>query len=483
MSAVPSYDNRERARAERERRRRRIQSPTLDAGWPSLFEYRNRTTGRYYEPHHDAEYAWVASDTPRYALCRGGEGSGKSVAGIIKDLERLKRGMRGVLVSPDLPHFKKSVWLELRDWIPWDLVVEKYRYRGDASWEPSGMFQLPFVNGALLICGGISEPRAWEGPNVHFAHFDEARRARTAAALKVLDGRVRLTGPAGEPPQLWLTTTPSKHWLYQYFGPLIRHHETNAIDDPFASFKQRSSDLVLRTADNERSTYMGFAAERGHSLESDAERAELLEGEWADVLDVRRLVPQILWWDACAEAMPVPTRSEPMVIAADAGISNDSFALVGVTRHPDPARRVDTIAVRYCQIWSPRELGHDIDFMEIQDEIIRLARAFNIIEVAYDKYQLHQMMSYLVNNGIVYTQEFSQQSAREVADKALRDGIVQRKVAHDGDRRLRAHVDNAVVRLSQNDGRLRIEKQSDGLKVDAAVALSMATARCLALNL
>ena len=122
--------------------------------------------------------------------------------------------------SPDLPHFKRSLWPEFSRWCPWDQVVPEQRYRSKFSWEPRAPFSLAFRNGTTLLCGGIDDPGAWEGPNVSFIHFDEPRRKKTAYALKTLAGRPRIPGPKGEPPQFYLTTTPRKHWLHEYYGPL-----------------------------------------------------------------------------------------------------------------------------------------------------------------------------------------------------------------------------------------------------------------------
>ena len=186
-----------------------------------------------------------SANAPRYQLFKGGEGGGKSVAGIVKTLNRIKCGMSGALCSPDLPHFKKSLWPEFQRWCPWQMVVPSQRYRGAFEWSPYAPFELAFVNGAKLYCGGIEEPMAWEGGNISFAHLDEARRMKDAAALKVLDGRVRIAGADGTPPQLWITTTPRKNWLFEYFGPML-------TDDPRAAFKHDSQVVTLFTSDNER---------------------------------------------------------------------------------------------------------------------------------------------------------------------------------------------------------------------------------------
>lgn len=77
------------AAAELELRRRRRER----MAWPAV--YTNSDTGHTYEPHTEDERLAVYLDKPRYVLLKGGEGSGKSVAGIIKALHKLRRGLYG----------------------------------------------------------------------------------------------------------------------------------------------------------------------------------------------------------------------------------------------------------------------------------------------------------------------------------------------------------------------------------------------------
>lgn len=375
------------------------------ANWPSL--YINSETGKPYEPHHADEERFVHSDAPRYFLAKGGEGSGKSVAGIIKDLERLRRGMSGIMVSPDFEHLKKSLWAEFRRWCPANVAVEKDRYRLRADWEPSRPFEMHFLSQAgiaTLYCGGIEDPSGWEGPNVHFAHFDEARRHKTAEALKVLAGRVRMRGPNGEPPQLFLTTTPRKHWLFEYFGEGVE-------DDPHASFKASAEAVTLRTSDNAQNLDENYERER-RSVLTEAEARVVMDAEWEDIDDVDKFLPSMIWWGACREDLPVLTRSEPLLLAADAAVSGDTFGLVGVGRHPS---REDALAVRLVRAWEPR--GKALEYDEIEKEIRSLCKACNILKIVYDPYQLHQMMTRLKNDRVVLTEPFNQGAERLIADK------------------------------------------------------------------
>jgi len=409
---------------------------------------------------------------------RGGEGSGKSCAGIIKVLERARRGMSCIMASPDFEHFKKSLWPEFVRWCPADCVVAHQRYRLSPSWEAAKQFELFILSqtGTIvtLYCGGMDDPASWEGGNVSCAHLDEARRKSTPEALKVLDGRVRIAGPQGEPPQLWLTTTPRKHWLYEYFGELLP-------DDPRAAFKRDSLVVTLSTEDNERAGNLavGYTQQRGQSL-TESERRVLLAAEWEDIDEAERFLPSIAWWDACQETLPPVTRNEPLVLGVDAGVTNDYFALVGVTRHPQ--RKAD-VAVRYVRVWKPQ--GKPLDFDAIERELIEtlLKRKdlYNLAQIAYDKYQLHQMMQHLKQ--FVWCKEFNQNEERKIADKQLLDLIQTRRIAHDGNAELRAALDNANRKTDQDTKTLRLVKRADPLKIDLAVALSMASSECLRLSL
>lgn len=467
-------------------------------GWPRV--YVNRETGRVYRPHNDQEREVVFSDAPRYILVRGGEGGGKSVCGIIKTLNRIRRGMSGILVSPNLPHYKRSLWPEFRRWCPWDKVVKKHQRYGRLEWDPHEPFNIVFKNGASLHCAGIEKPGSLEGPNINFAHFDEARHHPTANALKVLDGRVRIPGPKGEPPQMWLTTTPAKNWLYTYFGPVEE-------DDPFAAFKADAHDIILLTRDNEPNLFEGFAQARAQTLTAKEARV-LLDAEWEDLTEGQPFLPDMTWWDHCQEKLPPLTQREPLVVSLDAATgrtttSSDCFAIVGVTRHPARQRAGDTVAVRYAKTWQARP-GRKIDYQGTWDdpgperELLRLCGydmdadgvpvprsggGYNVLAVVYDPTELHDMAARLSRAGVAWFREFPQGVLRNESDRQLLELIQQKRLAHDGNEELRTHIKNADRKTDESGHKLRIVKRVDSLKVDLAVALSMGSHESMRLNL
>jgi hypothetical protein len=461
-----------------------------DYQWPE--HYKSAKTGQIYTPQNEAVKEFIANDKPRYMLLKGGEGGGKSAAGVIKNLNRLKRGCNGIMVSTDLEHFKKSIWPTFKEWCPWHCVIERHRYRQSEGWEPSQAFTLVFYNKQTglyseLVCGGAKEDKigSWEGPNVNFVHFDEARGHRTSDALKTFDGRIRILGPTNEPPQMYLTTTPRKHWLFEYFAGARGDTDSFVPAEvmvKYKDFKQDARVYTVLTAENP-AIDQEFVRQRAQTL-SEAEKRILLHALWEDESDVEKFV-NIIWWDNCTESTQPMGRSEPAAIALDAatgsenpGYMADCFALLMVTRHP--GRKAD-VMVRYCGIWEPGA-GQLLDFEPIEAEIRRLCKEFSIVEVCYDPHQLHDMAMRLKNAQIANIQQFKQGIDRQLADKQLQDIIMARRIAHDGNPLLRQHIDNANIKKYGEDG-IRLVKRSNSQKIDAAVALSMAASRCLYYNL
>lgn len=200
------------------------------------------------------------------------------------------------------------------------------------------------------------------------------------------------------------------------------------------------------------------------------EYARVHENKWGSSTET--FVPPE-WWDACRAEIPARDR-RTMVLAMDAGVSNDCFAIVGVTKHGEQ------IAVRYARIWRPPE-GGTIDFSEPEAEIRRLAKEERVACVVYDPYQLHDMAQRLTRGGVAWFDPFGQGEGRLVADKQLYDLIRDRRIVHDGHADLSEHVKNAN-RKTEGD-KLRIVKKADHLKIDAAVCLSMAAKRAQELNI
>lgn len=196
------------------------------------------------------------------------------------------------------------------------------------------------------------------------------------------------------------------------------------------------------------------------------------------------------WFHSCRrkpEDWPeIDRKRQSMVIAMDAATSNDNFALWMGCRHPAMPSEVLTI---HAQIWKPHPVTRKIDFMGTEEKpgpervLRQLIKDYNIIEVTYDPYQLHDMSTRLKTEGLAWFRDFSQGNDRLLADSQFRDLIRDKRFWHRGEPDLVDHVGNADAKLDPQDSKIRLVKRADSLKIDLAVAASMGSHELLRLNL
>lgn len=183
------------------------------------------------------------------------------------------------------------------------------------------------------------------------------------------------------------------------------------------------------------------------------------------------------YWEACRGTPPPMAQYAQVVVAFDAGITNDTFGIVAVSRAAD-----ETLAIRYARRWiPPKDSKLDFDAPDGPAAALRwLGQHFNVAEFAYDEWQTHLLATRLFGEGVGYFRAFSQGQERLVSDKQLYDIITHRKIIHSGEPELTEHILNANAKTDGD--KLRIIKRADHLKIDLCVCLSMASSRAVFLN-
>lgn len=205
-----------------------------------------------------------------------------------------------------------------------------------------------------------------------------------------------------------------------------------------------------------------------------SERARLTPNEYARIhenawVTSTEAFVDAIWWDGCKEPLPPIDERTPQLLVIDAGVSSDCFGVLAITKHGERYAYRNPVA-----FVPPR--GGKLDFTGAgsPDEYIRdYIKRWNVLELIYDPYQLHSLMTGYRQNRIVRVYEFNQGTDRLLADKSLRDAIMDKTVMHDGDDTLRSHVLNANAKTEGNDSKLRLVKRADSLKIDLAVCASM----------
>ena len=194
------------------------------------------------------------------------------------------------------------------------------------------------------------------------------------------------------------------------------------------------------------------------------------------------------WWDACArtdEEWPkYDLKRTPMVIAMDAGVSDDNFGMSLQFRHPTIGTDV---CIEKIHKWSPK--NGKIDFQGTDDnpgpeKVLRQwIKDYNVVQVAFDAYQLWDMSNRLKQEGLTWFKSFNQGNDRLLADSQIRNLIRDRRLWHRGEKDLREHVQNADAKIDSEDHKIRIVKRAEKLKIDLLVTVSMGTYETLRLNL
>lgn len=174
-----------------------------------------------------------------------------------------------------------------------------------------------------------------------------------------------------------------------------------------------------------------------------------------------------------------PTRT--IVLGADASVTGDATAIIGVSRH---SSFNDHIVVEFCNLWKPSR-SEPLDYTTTIESAIRFySKYYNVVCVAYDPYQLHNLMTNLNNEYVVWCDPFPQMNKRLEADKQLFDLFKDRRIHFRGEQPIIESIGMCGARKQPNDNsKLRIVKKTNESIIDPTVALSMAAYQCLFLNL
>lgn len=203
-----------------------------------------------------------------------------------------------------------------------------------------------------------------------------------------------------------------------------------------------------------------YAGERAQKTPAEFSRQH--DNKW--ITSENKFVPDE-WWEACKiEALPAGWEKRWMVMALDAAVSNDSFAVVVVFRIDDKTY------IPICRVWEPPKNG-EIDFDDVENHIMQMVKQYRITTIVYDPYQLHDMATRIKKRG-VRIEKFDQGQPRLLADKAFYDRVRDGRIAHIGDPTLTQHIKNSNAKTEGD--KMRIVKREEKLKIDAGVAASMA---------
>jgi phage terminase large subunit-like protein len=122
--------------------------------------------------------------------------------------------------------------------------------------------------------------------------------------------------------------------------------------------------------------------------------------------------------------------------------------------------------------------GNVIDYKAIRQKIIDLGQKYQLLEIAYDRWNASQLVQDLVDDGatmVPFGQGFISMSA---PTKELLTLVLGHKLRHNGNPVLEWMADNMVVRKDPA-GNLKPDKEKSTERIDGMVALIMALDRSI----
>jgi len=224
--------------------------------------------------------------------------------------------------------------------------------------------------------------------------------------------------------------------------------------------------------------------------------------EW--VTSTETFVP-MAWWDACerkdeewpkwverpkkvaAYDRPFSKETWPVVIALDAAVSGAAFGVWMGCLHPEHPQEILEL---YAKKWEPPKFGDGkIDYIGTPEkpgpelEVRRLLSEYNVVEVAYDEFQLHFFCQKMFEEGLAHFRSFPQGNERLIGDSLLQTFIRERRYWHRGNLDMREHIQNADAKIDTEDRKIRIVKRTERLNNDLAVCAAMGSRELTRLNL
>lgn len=180
-------------------------------------------------------------------------------------------------------------------------------------------------------------------------------------------------------------------------------------------------------------------------------------------------------WEACADPAAELTPGAPTYVGWDASTRNDSTGVVALQEH-------DGVMTVKAKVWA-RDVRPDgnpdeswlLPIAEVENYIRELCRTYDVREVSYDPAFITWSAADLEAEGLPMI-SLAQSPARMCPPTAaLYEAVVNKKIRHNGDKVLAAHIHAAHARPMRAGG-VMLEKSKASRKIDAAVALVMAVA-------
>jgi len=171
-------------------------------------------------------------------------------------------------------------------------------------------------------------------------------------------------------------------------------------------------------------------------------------------------------WEACRDESTEIPRGADVVLGVDIGTVSDDSAVVRLWRRPDGRVVVE------AEVFAPKGDGTAMELSTVDAAIHRMAGEYRVRAVVFDEWAFERSAQDFEDLGLLMIKQPMSVERMSRDSQHLYDAIVQRRIAHDGDPVLAAHVRAGAVKRHERGWRL--VKGKAKRKIDALIALALA---------
>ncbi|NEW63466.1 terminase large subunit [Granulicatella sp. zg-ZJ] len=218
---------------------------------------------------------------------------------------------------------------------------------------------------------------------------------------------------------------------------------------------------------------------------------------WVDIPENSYL--DINKWDLCEleeKELDVKMKSQTAIcyIGADLSATTDltSLGLIAVLDNKKYVKQVSFMPEdRYKERMSVDKVPYDlyvkqghliltegsvVDYLEVENYILKWCEDYNVKEVCFDKWQAVHLMASLESKGITVVEIPQQFAFLSPATKDFRNHVYNTQIYHNGDKLLRRAIMNAKTREDDNENIMLSKRKSTG-RIDPIACLMNAFSR------
>lgn len=190
---------------------------------------------------------------------------------------------------------------------------------------------------------------------------------------------------------------------------------------------------------------------------------------WADAPE--KWIPTEMWDDCGAPGRGVPGEGARVVLGFDGSYARDSTGIVGCTIEEKPHLFV-------VGAWEKPERATEdwrVPIPDVERTIKDACGRWQVEAVACDPFRWQRSIEVLAEQGLPMVEWPSHTASRMApACAKFEDAVQGNGLSHDGDDRLRSHVDHCIIKIDSRGKRITKEHKDSARKIDLAVCAVIA---------